>query len=486
MANIVAVREQAKKELARRHLEDFLLYDGRGNWQTAKHLKVLTKALEDVETGVRAKTSPRIIIAMPPRHGKSEVSTKKFPAWLLGRNPEWELVISSYSTELAYDFSKIARNTFAEHAPELFRLNLAKDSGAVGRWGVEGHRGGLAAAGAGGPLTGRGAHVAIIDDPFKGAKEAESKTIRDNIWEWYRSVLRTRLAPGGAVILIMTRWHEDDLAGRLIQEAKQGTGEQFTVISMPAIAEDEDDLIGREIGEVLWPERFDAEGYKAMKTAVGSRIWSALYQQRPSPPGGTTFKRQWFKFYVSSQEVKAKLNLGQEVAVLPKLFDKQVQSWDCTFKDSDDSDYVVGQIWAKKKADFYLLDQIRDKLSFVETIKAIRHMTTLHPEATAKYIEDKANGPAVISTLEKELSGIIPITPQGGKEVRANAVSPLFEAGNVYIPHPLECSWVDAFVDEYVAFPNAAHDDQVDAGTQALNKMQGSKVSLLDRYRNMM
>lgn len=481
-----AIKERAKRELAKRHLEDFLLYDGRGNWQTARHLKVLIDVLEGVEANVRSGKGDRVIICMPPRHGKSEVSSKKYPAWVLGRNPEWELIITSYSADLAYDFSKIARNTFAEHAPELFDLNLAKDSGAVGRWGVEGHRGGIAAAGAGGPLTGRGAHVAIIDDPFKGSKDADSKTIRDNIWDWYRSVLRTRLAPGGAIILIMTRWHEDDLAGKLIKEMKQGTGEDWRVVSMPAVAEGKDDMLGRPEGEVLWPDRFSPDEYEAMKISVGSRMWNSLYLQRPSPAGGAIFKRHWINFYVPTQEIKAKFGLNDDVVVLPRLLDYQAQSWDCAFKDKDSSDPVSGQIWAKKKANFYLVDRLNERLSFVKTLKAIKQMTAKHPNARAKYIEDKANGSAVISMFENEIPGIIPIEPDGGKEVRANAVSPLFEAGNVYFPHPCVAPWVEGMIEEFVSFPNGEHDDDVDATTQALNKMSGSKTSLLDRYKNMM
>ena len=189
----------------------FIEYDGRGAWQPAKHLDLLCEKLEAVERGELL----RLMVFMPPRHGKSEVVSKKFPAWYLGRNPDKEIIISSYSADLAYDFSRIARNTFREWGPKLWGLNLADDSSAVGRWGIQGHRGGLVAAGVGGPITGRGAHVAIIDDPFKNYEEAASETIRQKVLNWYKSTLRTRLAPGGAIVLVMTRWHEKDLAGEL-------------------------------------------------------------------------------------------------------------------------------------------------------------------------------------------------------------------------------------------------------------------------------
>lgn len=449
------IAESAKQELAKRDLEQFLLYDGRGSWKTAKHLKMLCKTIMDVERRVREGKGARVMVFMPPRHGKSEVSTKKAPAFLLNRNPTWEIIISSYSADLAYDFSKIARNTFKEHS-YLFGLELAKDSGAVGRWGIEGYRGGLAAAGVGGPITGRGAHVAIIDDPFKNWQDASSKTIRDNVWDWYRSTLRTRLAPGGAIFLVMTRWHEDDLATRLLKEA-EADGEKWDVISLPAIAE-ENDILGRKEGEGLWPERFSREDYHNTKRAVGSKLWSALYQQKPSPGDGTIFKRSWFRFY----------------KVTPK-FERIIQSWDCTFKDSSSSDYVVGQIWGKIGADKYLLDQVRAKMSFTETIQAIKSLTAKWPQASAKYIEDKANGPAVISALEREIPGLIPVNPDGGKVVRAQAVSADYEAGNVFLPDPTIAPWIHDYIEEFVKFPNDEHDDQVDSSSQALNKLNDVK-----------
>lgn len=444
------IAEQAKIELSRRSLEEFLQYESYGNWKTAKHLHMLCSKLEAVERG----EITRLMVFMPPRHGKSETSTKKFPAYFLGKNPEKEVIVSSYSADLAYDFSRIARNTLKEWGPKLWNVNVSKDSGAVGRWGIEGTRGGLTAAGVGGPITGRGAHVAIIDDPFKNWQDAASKTIRDNVWDWYRSTLRTRLAPGGAVILVMTRWHGDDLAGKLLEEAKNGTGEEWEVISLPAVAE-ENDVLGRQEGEVLWPERFPPHEYQGIKKAVGSRLWISLYQQRPSPDEGQIFRRNWWKFYKQA----------------PSSFDEIIQSWDCTFKESDSSDFVVGQVWGRIGADRYLLDQTRARMDFPATITAIRTMSSKWPQANSILVEDKANGPAVIAMLKREISGIIPINPEGGKIVRAQAVSPQVEAGNVFIPDSSIASWIHDYMEEFAAFPNGAHDDMVDSTTQALNRL---------------
>lgn len=442
--------EEEAEYMAGQRLVSFLEYESDGMWKSARHLEYLCEKLEAVERGeIR-----RLMVFMPPRHGKSEVVSKKFPSYFLGRNPDKEVIISSYSADLAYDFSRIARNTLKEWGMRLWGVQVAKDSGAVGRWGIEGTRGGFTAAGVGGPITGRGAHVAIIDDPFKNWQDAASKTIRETVWDWYRSTLRTRLAPGGAIILVMTRWHEDDLAGRLLKEMKEGTGEHWEVVSLPAVAE-EDDALGREPGEVLWPERFPPHEYGEMKKAVGTRLWISLYQQRPAPDEGQIFKRDWWKFYKQ----------------IPNRFHEVIQSWDCTFKDEKSSDFVVGQVWGRIGADKYLLDQVRGQMGIVETMQAIRTLSAKWPRARAKLIEDKANGPAVIQMLKREIPGLIPVNPEGGKIVRAQAVSPDIEAGNVFIPDPSIAPWIHDYIEEHAAFPNGANDDQVDCTSQALTRL---------------
>ena len=436
-----------RAELARRRLADFLEYDSRGAWIRARHLERLCNALEAVERG----ELDRLMVFMPPRHGKSEVCSKKFPAWYEGRNPDKEIIICSYAADLAYDFSRIARDTLRERGPELWEVKVSSDSSAVGRWGIEGKRGGCVAAGVGGPITGRGAHVGIIDDPFKNAEEAASQTIRDKVWEWYRSTFRTRLAPGGAIVLVMTRWHEDDLAGRLIAEMQAG-GEQWVIIEMQAEAE-EGDPLERAVGETLWPEHgFDKAWAEATKVAVGSYFWQALYQQRPSPPEGEMLKRGWWKYYKA----------------IPGDLQEVIQSWDMTFKDSDGSDYVTGGVWGRKGADKYLLDQVRGRMDFPATLAAVRALTAKWPRARAKLVEDKANGPAVIAMLKREIPGLIAVEPQGSKVARVAAVSPDVEAGNVYLPDPSIAPWVGDFVEECAAFPNGKHDDQVDQMSQAL------------------
>ena len=420
------------------------------------HLRKLCATLEAVERGeVR-----RLIVSMPPRHGKSLTTTKRFPAWFLGRNPDKRCIIAAHTASLAESFSRVARNELAEHGPRVFDVGIAGDSSSVQSWAIDRHRGGLVAAGVGGALTGQGADLLVIDDPVKDYEAAFSETQREAVWEWYRTVARTRVHPGGAIVLVMTRWHQDDLAGRLLAEAAKGA-ERWEQVVMPMV----DDA-----NHILWADRFPRAEVDSIRTTVGSYAWGALYQQRPTSPAGDIVKRDWWKYY------------SLDPREMAESCDELLQSWDCTFKDTDGSDYVVGQVWGRKGARKYLLDQVRDRMSFTATCAAMRAMTAKWPQATLKLVEDKANGPAVIESLEQEVAGIVAVDPQGGKEARARAVSPQVEAGNVWLPDPKNAPWVQDYVEEWSGFPRGKHDDQVDSTTQALLRLQnGGFASLLEQ-----
>ena len=213
-------------------------------------------------------------------------------------------------------------------------------------------------------------------------------------------------------------------------------------------------------GSALCPERFSIDRLQKIRKATGEYFFGSLYQQRPSPLEGSHFKRSWWKYY----------------KVAPDDFDMVIQSWDCTFKDTNKSDYVVGQVWGKRGAQFYLLDQVRDRMDINATITAIRALSAKYPNSTAKLIEDKANGPAVISLLNREIPGLIGIEPEGGKLVRAVAIAPYVEAGNVFLPDPSTASWVGDYVGEFATFPNGSFDDMVDSTSQSINWL-ASKVS---------
>lgn len=442
----------AKRELSRRSYRDYVVYVHHGRYQHYRHTELICETLQRIAAGEQLF----VIIEMPPRHGKSMTVTETFPSYFISRQPDKRVIAASYSDTLARKFGRRNREKVAEYGNELFGVQLSQDNAASNNWLLHEHRGGMLATGIGGSITGEGADVLIIDDPFKNAEEAKSKTIRDKVWDEWESTLSTRLHKGASVIVVMTRWNEDDIVGRLLATSPH----DLVRLRLPAIAEDDDDLLGRDPGEALCPELgFDEEWAKNKKIEAGSRTWAALFQQRPSPESGDIFARKWWKYYKE----------------LPGRFDEVVQSWDCTFKDNKESDYVVGQVWGRIRADKYLIDQVRDRMNFPTTVQAIRNMTAKHPEANAKYIEDKANGSAVIQILSNEIPGIIPVTPDGGKVARASAVSPDVEAGNVYLPDPSIAPWVNDLVEEATAFPNGAHDDQVDSMTQAINQMHKPK-----------
>jgi predicted phage terminase large subunit-like protein len=305
----------------------------------------------------------------------------------------------------------------------------------------------------------------IIDDPIKNHEDAESLTRRDGLWDWYTSTLYTRLYSGGGIILIQTRWHMDDLAGRVLElSGRAGNKEKWRVLSFPALAETDEEH--RREGDPLHPAMYCKEDLLRIKATIGSRDWAALYQQRPVPEGGQVFKREWLRHWDA----------------LPESFDVVLSSWDMSFKDNKNSDFVVGQIWGKKGADYYLLDQVRARLDFTQTMIAFMDMSRKWPEALEKLIEDRANGPAVINALQNRIDGIIGINPEGGKLARAYAVTPLFEAGNVYLPSPKKAVWTVDLENEFLSFPAGAHDDQVDAATQALNRLSTKKRVMTEVY----
>lgn len=420
-------------------------------YETPSHVLKLCNALEDIECG----NIDRLIVTMPPRHSKSMNVAQFFPAWFLGKNPSKQIIYSSYSQNQATKFGRLVRNQLAD---PLFKkifpnCNISEDSQAKHEFNtIEG--GTYNAVGRGGSITGKGADLLILDDMFKDNKEADSKYIREQIKDWYRSVASTRLQKDGSVVLCGTRWHEDDNIGWAINEL---TDQNWMVINFPARDED---------AKPLWPEMFGDSALRDIEKTLGSYFWNALYMGRPSAREGNIFKRNKWQFY----------------QVLPPRFDMMIQSWDSSFKEGNNTSYVVGQVWGKVGPDIYLIDQVRKKMGFVDTIDAISRLVKRYPKTYKKLIEDKANGSAIIDVLKRKFSGIFPITPDGSKESRAQAVSYLQESGNIYLPHPKMKLWVNDFLDECADFPNAQNDDQVDAMSQALTYLQKG-IDAVERMR---
>lgn len=354
---------------------------------------------------------------------------------------------------MAQRFGRRNKEKIIEFGKELFNIELSK----VGDtdFEIEEYRGGMISKGIMAGLTGNPGNLILIDDPIKNRQEAESETYRNRIWEEFLNSIYTRLSADGVIVLIMTRWSEDDLAGRLLKNMPHKCLE----INIPLEAE-AGDILGRNIGDALFPEiGKDNAWLKDYKTVYmsqeGARSWNALMQGRPTAQEGNMLKRHWWKFYTE----------------LPKDFDELIQSWDLTFKESDGSDYVVGQIWGRRGADKYLVDQVRDRMDFTTTVQAIRNLSDKWPKARVKLVEEKANGAAVISVLRHEIAGIIPIVPKESKIARVSAISTDIESGNVYIPSPEICNWTGTFLEECAAFPTGSHDDSVDAMSQGLYRL---------------
>lgn len=302
----------------------------------------------------------------------------------------------------------------------------------------------------------------ILDDPLKGRAEADSEAYRENTWDWWTETARTRLAPNAPVVLVMTRWAQDDLAGRLIEQDPN-----WRVVNIPALCDEVPDPLGRELGEYLVSARGRTpEQWQQIQREVGERAWNALYQGRPSPAEGGMFKRSWWQY----DEIPVCYRKS-DGTMHAQGMDVVIQSWDMTFKNTDGTDFVVGQVWGRAGATAHLLDQVRSRLDFPETCKAVQDLSAKWPQASLKLIEDKANGPAVISQLRKQIPGMVPVNPEGNKQARAAAVTPFVEAGNVCLPMPARAPWIGALIEEASAFPTGAHDDQVDALTQALARL---------------
>ena len=713
------------------------------------HVNALAAAIrETVEAAADGSGPSRLIVSMPPQVGKSHTSSLWTPAWYLERHPDRQVILASHESRLAVSFGRQVRDTLVRHADAgRVQVRVARDVAAAGEWETT-QGGGMLSRGIGGSITGRGAHLLLIDDPLKGFAEAHSLTIRQAQWSWWLSVAQTRLRPGAAVIVVMcmtgdtpvlrpdgtatplrdirpgdriatyergrlttstvrnwanqgpddvfairmesgrvvranarhpfltvdedgnqrwqrtdslkpgtriltatgveshappttvtdpsrarasaprtttrpdgqadtdlprptpkpaaprasstataspprtttgwspsrtasapsadrsrptaqptgaassasttttkpgpsadscattatssssatsprpdstpplstwnvtpdtvvevvpagredvydiqvdrtenfianglvshnTRWHEDDLAGRLLSGEHEGDPDEWRVVRIPAFGEGDvpddgvaPDALGRDYGVPIATaaddESVDAAAvrWEGVRQSVGPYVWAGLYQQRPSEPEGTVLKRGWWQYYRIDRDRLVRPD-GSTVDVSDLRI---YQSWDLAFKDRSTSDWVVGQVWgsAGPHGDRFLLDQVRDRLDFVATKQAVRRVRDRWPSTAATWVEDKANGPAIIAELRREISGLVPVNPRGSKEARAWATTGDLSAGNIWLPAPEDAPWVRDFVEEAAAFPNGAHDDQVDAFTQAIDRMRAT------------
>jgi hypothetical protein len=324
----------------------------RGRWILTRHLIKLSELLVDLA----ARRIYRLIIEMPPRHGKSEMVSHWFPVWYLNKFNQHKIILASYEADFAESWGRKVRDSIQENRSSL-DVKLGSAVLAARHWETT-QEGGMVTAGVGGPITGKGADLLVMDDPVKNAEEAYSPTYQEKIWDWWRSTAYTRLEPGGVAAIMMTRWHKKDLVGRIIEEM-EGGGERWTILRLPALAELGDPL-GRSPGRALWPGRFDREALINIKDTIGSTFWSALYQQSPTDKEGAMFRREWFKVV---DEAPAD--------VIPARF------WDLASTDptqikrkrtSDDPDWTAGGLVSRKNGQWYIhrVDRMRGRPKAVE------------------------------------------------------------------------------------------------------------------------
>lgn len=449
------IKKRQRKELKKLSFREYIPLVN-PSYQFYWHTEILIQRLQEVVEG----KIKRLIIVEPPRHGKSELLSRLFPAYVQYYKENYSVGINSYSANLAYGFSKTARDNYLTYGGRL------KGKASV-HWQTR--TGGQTwAAGVGGPITGKGFHIGIIDDPIKNAKDAKSTVIRAAQKEWYRSTFYTRQEPDGAIILNMTRWNMDDIVGwQLSEEAAEPEHWHIvhfeaikteTIYNYPKTCTVEPDP--RQPGEALCPERYPLAKLEKFRKKVGEYYWNALFQGSPYDAAGNIIHSEWIRRFKPNE--------------LPQIIEEWIQSWDFSFKDTNSSSFVVGQVWARSGPNKYLIHQIRRRMGFVDSLKAIKLMRKQYPQAYEILIEDKANGPGIIDMLRTKISGVIPVKPLGSKEERLQSEAPQFESGCVYIPEVAD--WTEEYVSELTKFPASEHNDQVDATSQALARLRRMEV----------
>ncbi|MEY2960490.1 MAG: hypothetical protein RLZ60_320 [Pseudomonadota bacterium] len=434
-------------------------------YDPAAHHDMIADALQQVADG----SIKRLRIHMPPRHGKSELASKRFPAWFMGRHPKRSIIAASYNADLASDFGREVRNIVG--SPEYRRIfphvSLSADSSAANRWHTN-EGGQYTAAGIGTAVTGRGAHILLIDDPFKDREEADSERHREKVWRWYTSTAYTRLESDiradqvadsdwlwqelledidqgraepfeGAIVLICTRWHEDDMAGR-VEAAELAGGEKWHVLDLPAIMSS---------GQALWPEKFPLPRLEQIRTAIGERDWSALYQQRPAPDEGDYFKREWFKFYDTPPANLRKYG-ASDYAVTAKGGDYTVHV--VAGVDHADNLYIL-DVWRAQAESHHWIDAFCDLIA--------KHKPLNWGEETGQIV--KSLGPFIDKRMRerKTYCQRTQFASVADKPTRSRSFQARAAMGMVYLPH--SAPWVADLMNELLLFPAGKHDDQVDA-----------------------
>lgn len=434
-------------------------------WIPAEHLRYIDNFLLKLS----AREINRLIINMPPRHGKSELISKYFPAWYLGNHPEHRIILTSYDTEFASLWSKKVRNLLKMRGKSYFDLILDSSSKAADTIKLQNSEGELYATGCGGSLTGRGADLIIIDDPVKNDAEANSNTIRENLWNWFNATLMTRLEPTGIAVLIMTRWHNDDICGRLEKEKLIISPEQikdsedyndiWIQVKIPAIAEDSD-LLGRNKGDVLWENRFPLKKLKSIKKQIGNYWFSALYQQSPVPDGNSIFKREDFRYYdIDGNSLRLSSSNNARAVLLEDC--RIFATTDLAISGSETSDYTVSIVFAlSKNNEIMILEVTRQRFTGANHLKLLKAINDKWKPLQIG-IETTQYQLALLQSALRLGLPAVELKADKDKVSRALNIAAFVDSGRVYFKRNAE--WLDEFENELLTFPKGKHDDQVDA-----------------------
>ena len=425
------------------------------------HHRKIAKKFEDIANG----KIKRLIVNMPPRHTKSEFASYLFPAWMVGKNPKLKVIQTTHTGELAVRFGRKMKNLVdtSEFAQVFEDCKIAADSKAAGRW--ETNKGGeYYAAGIGGAITGRGADLLIIDDPHS-EQDALSETAMDSAYEWYTSGPRQRLQPGGAIVIVMTRWSTKDLTGKLLNAQTEPKADKWEVVEFPAIMPS---------NNPVWPNYWKLEELEAVKASLSEAKWQAQWQQNPTSEEGSIIKIEWWKEWRKKD--------------IPDLI-HIIQSYDTAFSKKETADFSAITTWGVfypqyKGPHVILLDVRKGRWDFPELKKiALEEYKYWEPETVI--IEAKASGTPLTHELRQVGVPVVNFVPSKGndKHVRVNSVAPLFESGRVY--YPADKRWAEEVIEECAAFPYGEHDDLVDSTTQALMRFrQGNFINLPDDYQD--
>lgn len=453
-----------EQEIARRRMLGFVQYTNRA-YEVSWHHRQLAEHLDAVLAG----TIRRLMVFMPPQHGKSEQVSRRFPAFALGKYPDWPIIATSYGSELATDMSREVQKVIdSREYRALFpgtRLATARDVGQVrmaAEFDVVGRQGGYYAAGVGAGITGRSMMLGIVDDPIKSREEAESEAYRKRVWNWYVSDFSTRMIGDQTrIVLVQTRWHEDDLAGRLLRAARENPlADQWTVLTLPAVATGLRDGDPRQIGDALWPTRFSTQWLEAKRLGSGVYDWSALYQQQPVPPGGAMAQRDWFKITpVRRAGVKRRCRCWDIAGTKPTP--------------GRDPDWTVGTLIAEHHDKTWTVEHVVRVRTTAGSVDALIKQTAQadgRAVLVREFLDPGAAGKAVIASHLTLLPGYdydkLPQT--GEKSTRWRPFFVQAEGGNVYL---LQAAWNRDWLDEMAMVPYGLHDDQADSAAGGFNAL---------------